>query len=127
MANTITLTSRLTRDPNYTEGADGKKSRAYFTIASDRAGEGVDFVPVTVFGKTADAAAQYLGQGHQVAITGHIASFRLERDGQTTYGLDVIGDRVDFLGNPAGSGGADRSLANTATANAHRDPDAPGR
>ena len=83
-------------------------------------------MPVTVFGKTADAAAQYLAQGHQVAITGHLATSSYERDGQTTYSLDVIGDRVDFLGKPAGSGGPGTSFANTVTAGAHHDPDTPG-
>ena len=127
MANNVNLTGRLTRDPDYTEAAEGKKSRAFFTVASDRIGEGTDFVPVTVFDRAADAAAKYLCQGHQVAITGHLASSNFERDGNTTYGLDVIGDRVDFLGKPASAGGPANSMANPMHADATtRDHNGPG-
>lgn len=127
MANTVTITGRLTRDPNYTEGTEAKKSRAFFTVASDRAGEGTDFVPVTVFGKTADAASKYLSQGHQVAVTGHLASSSFERDGNTNYSLDVIGERVDFLGKPATASGPGKAMANAVSTDAStRDHDGPG-
>jgi len=127
MANNIMLTGRLTKDPSYTEGVDGKTSRAYFTVASDRAGEGADFIPVTVFGKTADNAHKYLGQGHQVAVTGHIESSNYEQDGTTRYSLDIIGDRIDYLAKPAGQNPPSQALANTAQAAATKNPDGPGR
>lgn len=124
MANNINITGRLTRDPQYNEGADGKKARARFTVASDRIGEGTDFIPVTVFGPTAEAAAKYLTKGHQVAVTGRLASSSYERDGATNYSLDVIGERVDFLGAPANTGGPGKSLDNTVQP-ARPDPDRP--
>lgn len=113
MANNINITGHLTRDPQYTEGTEGKKSRARFTVASDRIGDGADYIPVTVFGPTADAAAKHLAKGHQVAVTGRLASSSYEHDGQTTYSLDVIGERVDFLSKPPSASGPGKSLDNT--------------
>ena len=116
MANNINITGRLVRDPHFIEGTDGKKSRAHFVVASDRVGSGADFIPVTVFGPTADATAKHLAKGHQVAVTGHLASSSYDTDGVTNYSLDVIGTRVDFLGRPTNAAGPGASLATTATA-----------
>ena len=100
--NTLTLTGRLTRDANLTEGST---DRAFFTIAIDRPGSdgGTDFIGITCFGPTARAVADHIGKGHLVAIQGRLRSNRFERDGETIYSLDVIANRVEFLKTPNGS------------------------
>lgn len=121
MANTTFLTGNLTRDPDYSPGTDTTKARARFTVAADRMGEGTDFVPVTVFGATADAVSRYLGKGDQVAVTGSLSSSSYERDGKTIYSLDVVANRVDFLTRREGPSIPAPSLAAT-----HETPAAQG-
>ena len=101
--NTLTLTGRLTRDANLTEGST---DRAFFTIAIDRPGSdgGTDFIGVTCFGPTARAVSEHIGKGHLVAIQGRLRSSRYERDGETIHSLDVIANRIEFLARPKANG-----------------------
>lgn len=97
--NTITITGRLTRDPNHTPGDEDRKSRVFFTVASDRPGKdaGTDFIGFTAFAGLADTIGEHLEKGRQVAVTGRLVSNSYERDGETVYTLDPIAERVDFL------------------------------
>jgi len=56
------------------------------------------FIPVTVFGKSAENCERYLAKGSKVAVTGKIVTGSYEKDGRTYYTTDVIADRVEFLG-----------------------------
>ncbi len=59
-----------------------------------------DFIPVTVFGKQAESASQYLAKGSQVAIKGKIntGSYTKE-DGTKVYTTDIIAEKVEFIGS----------------------------
>lgn len=96
--NIATLIGRLTRDPERVDR--GGTVICNFTIAVDRPKDGADFIRITVFGKQAENCSQYLTKGRQVAVQGHIQTGSYpNKDGQTVYTTDVIGDRIDFLGS----------------------------
>ena len=56
-----------------------------------------DFIPVTVWGKLADAVAQYCHKGAKVGILGRLKSGSYEKEGRRVYTLDVIAWQVEFL------------------------------
>jgi single-strand DNA-binding protein len=77
MINRAVLLGRLTRDPELRYTPNGTAVTA-FTLAIDRRvtnanGEKeTDFIPVVVWGRTAEASAQYLKKGQPAAVEGRI-------------------------------------------------------
>lgn len=64
-------------------------------------GEWVDevtFIDVTLWNRTAEIAAEYLGKGSSVLIEGRLKLEQWETDGQKRSKLKVIGDRMQMLG-----------------------------
>ena len=59
------------------------------------------YVPITCFGKTAEAVHEYTDKGHLVSVEGRISSGKYTNDaGETVYTLDVIAARVGFIKSP---------------------------
>ena len=109
--NSVSLTGRLTKDPEVRYGASGN-AVAKFTLAVDRAfkrdGEQTaDFISITCFGKTAELVEKYVGKGRLVGVTGRIQTGSYEKDGRKVYTTDVVADRVEFLGKGNGQDGQD--------------------
>ena len=93
--NVITLTGRLVRDPELRHLPDGRPV-CDLRVAVNGSGTAVTFIDVATFGKPADACAQYLSKGRQVAVTGQL----VYREWTTSDGAErskhsVIG-RVTF-------------------------------
>lgn len=65
-------------------------------IAVPNGVHGTYFVPVTLRGNEAVDAANYLGEGSRVDVTGHIHS-AYRADGRPRRVLYVIADRVTYL------------------------------
>ncbi len=58
-----------------------------------------DFIPITIFGKQAENAANYLSKGSQCAVHGRInTGSYTTQTGEKRYTTDVIADRVEFIG-----------------------------
>jgi single-strand DNA-binding protein len=53
---------------------------------------------VTLWNKTAEVAAQYLGKGSPVLIEGKLKLESWETDGQKRTKLKVVGERMQMLG-----------------------------
>lgn len=74
-----------------------------FTVAVNRRfkKEGqpdADFLQTTVFGKTAEATANYMVKGSQISISGSIqTSNYMNKDNVRVYKTEIIADEVDFL------------------------------
>lgn len=67
----------------------------------DASGEWVEdttFVDVTLWGRTAEVAAEYLGKGSAVLIEGRLKLDQWEQDGQKRSKLKVVGERLQMLG-----------------------------
>ena len=103
--NRVVLIGRLTKDPDLKFIQGSGTAVTNFILAIDRrfAKEGqqqADFVPIVVFGKIAEATANYMKKGSQVAISGRIQVRNYEnKEGQRVYITEVVADEVEFLGN----------------------------
>jgi len=128
--NKAILVGRLTKDPELTFAQGTGTGICKFTIAVNRRFKrdgqpDADFLPVTVFGKQAEATANYMRKGSQVAISGTIqTSNYTNKDGVKMYKTEIITDEVDFLdskGKDSNSSNSNsnqsRSTNNTSTEN----------
>lgn len=102
--NKITLVGNLGRDPElrYTPQGDAVCS---FTMATNekRQGENVStWFKVTLWRKTAEAAAKYLEKGKSVYIEGRLSVEEWsDRDGKERYTLAVNATDMQFIGSRA--------------------------
>ena len=99
--NTVTITGRLTRDPELRAISDDT-SVCKLRLAVERMGRSntVGYVDVTTFGKPADACAKVLKQGWLVAVEGRLEYAEWQaKDGAKRSGHSVIG-HVEFLAAP---------------------------
>ena len=67
--------------------------------------EETTFVDVTLWGRTAEVAGEYLSKGSPVLIEGRLKLDQWETDGQKRSKLKVIGERMQMLGSRGGGGG----------------------
>lgn len=100
--NKVALVGRMTKDPTLTFAQGTGTAVCKFTIAVNRRfkKEGqpdADFLPVTVFGKQAEATANWMTKGSQVAISGNIQTSNYMKDDVRVYKTEIIADEVDFL------------------------------
>jgi single-strand DNA-binding protein len=111
--NNVVLLGNLTRDPElkYTQGGaavcDLSIALNYVRGKGDEKKEEVSFIDVTVFGKSAENAAEYLKKGRAVVVEGRLQQDRWESDGQKRSKVKVVGERLTFVG----SGGAKEGSA----------------
>lgn len=124
--NKVVLVGRLTKDPELKFAQGTGTAVATFTVAVNRRfkREGqpeADFIPVVVFGKTAEATANYMSKGKLLSISGNIQTRNYEaKDGTRRYVTEVIADEVDFLE----WGGNKESAANTNQGGNNSEPNA---
>lgn len=104
MTNCITLTGRLTRDPELRELPSGQ-SVCDLRLAVDgmSAGRETGYIDVATFGKPGEAAARVLSKGWLVAVTGRLDYRTWQQDDQSRHSYQVIGS-VEFLAAPKGAG-----------------------
>lgn len=97
--NIAVLIGRTTRDVEVRYNGDMAIWK--FTVAIDDGyGEKkrTNFIPVTVFGKTAESCEKFLAKGRLVAVQGKIQTGSyVNKNGDKVYTTDVIGDKVQFL------------------------------
>jgi len=103
MINSVSLTGRLTRDPDlrYTQSGMAVCSlnlaveRKYKKADSERE---TDFPNLKAFGKTAETIANYLKKGSLAGFEGRIQTGSYENsEGKRVYTTDVIVDSFSFL------------------------------
>ena len=103
MINNVTLTGRLTRDPElrYTPS---NKAVATATIAVDRSrkdenGERqTDFINLVFWNKQAETLANYVKKGHMIGVVGSIQTRNYEnQQGQRVYVTEVVANSFTFL------------------------------
>ena len=114
--NKVILVGNLTRDPQVRYTPSGMAvsdlglavNRSWFDKQTNQKKEEVTFVDVTVWGRTAEIAGEYLAKGRQVLIEGQL---RLDQwddkeTGQKRSKLKVFCENLTMLGNrPEGGGG----------------------
>ena len=60
---------------------------------------------MTLWGRTAEIASEYLGKGSPCLIEGRLKLDTWETDGQKRSKLRVVGERMQMLGGRGGGGG----------------------
>ena len=109
--NRVILMGNLTRDVDlkYTQG--GTAVTELGLAVNDRVKrndewvEETTFVDVTLWGRTAEVAGEYLSKGSSVLIEGRLKLHQWEQDGQKRSKLRVTAERMQMLGGRGGSGG----------------------
>lgn len=103
--NKVILVGNVTRDIELRSINSGSSVCDLGMAVNDRkknaSGEWVDevtFIDVTLWNRTAEVAAEYLGKGSSVLIEGRLKLEQWETDGQKRSKLKVIGDRMQMLG-----------------------------
>lgn len=112
--NRVVLLGNLTRDPELRYIPSGTAVTEIGLAINDRRknsnGEWIDettFVDVTLWGRTAEIASEYLTKGTPVLIEGRLKLDSWEaQDGQKRSKLRVVGERMQMLGRSGGEGGA---------------------
>ena len=109
MLNKIMLLGRLVADPDFRYTQNGK-AVAQFTLAVDRPVAGsngkkeADFIPVILWGKIAEAAANYTYKGQRLLVEGRLQIRSYEaKDGSRRWVTEVIGNSIEFIEKKASS------------------------
>jgi len=111
--NRVILLGNLTRDPEVRYTPQGTAVCDVGLAVNERrknaAGEWIDevvYVDVTLWGRTAEVAGEYLTKGSPVLIEGRLRLDTWEsQDGQKRSRLRVVGERMQMLGARGGSDG----------------------
>ena len=110
--NRVVLMGNLTRDVELKYIPSGTAVTDVGLAVNDRrksqSGEWVEettFVDVTLWGRTAEVAGEYLSKGSPVLIEGRLKLDTWETDGQKRSKLRVVAERMQMIGGRGGGGG----------------------
>src|SRR5262245_14088299 len=110
--NRVILMGNLTRDVEVRYLQSGMAVADIGIAVNDRRknqqGEWVEevtFVDVTLWGRTAEVAGEYLSKGSPIFIEGRLKLDQWEKEGQKHSKLKVIGERMQMVGGKGGGGG----------------------
>jgi single-strand DNA-binding protein len=136
--NNVVLIGRLTRDPEmrfipasgmavtkFNLAVDREMAREKKQQAESQGKPTADFIPITIFGKTAENAANFLAKGRQCAVLGRISTGSYtDKNGEKRYTTEVVADRVEFIGEKKGaSKQGDKSLPDSSFFDGFMDDD----
>jgi single-strand DNA-binding protein len=117
--NRVVLLGNVTRDPELRYIASGTAVTEIGLAVNDRrktaSGEWVEettFVDVTLWGRTAEIAGEYVTKGAPLMIEGRLKLDTWEKDGKKNSKLRVVGEKMVLLGSKGEgprSGGQARS------------------
>lgn len=97
--NSVKLTGRWSKDIDF-KAFDSGKTVAKSSIAVDD-GWGdkkqTHFFEVEMWGKTAEAVANFSGKGKKILIEGRLKVDQWEKDGQKRSMVKVVAEQVEFL------------------------------
>ena len=120
--NRVVLLGNVTRDPELRYIANGTAVTDIGLAVNDRrktpSGEWVEetkFVDVTLWGRTAEVAGEYVTKGAPLLIEGRLKLDTWEKDGKKNSKLRVVGERMQLLGSkgdgPRGEGRPSKARA----------------
>ena len=103
--NRVIIVGRLGDEPDL-KYLDNQNAMCKLSIATNykynnKEGQDVEETEchnVTLFGRKAEVASEYLHKGREVYIEGRLKTSQYEKDGQTKYFMQVIGENFKFLG-----------------------------
>lgn len=105
--NQVVLVGNLTRDVELRYTPSGTAVTDIGVAVNDRRkgsdGEWRDettFVDVTLWGRNAEVAGEYIGKGSPVLVGGRLQLDQWEHEGQKRSKLKVVADRMQMLSSP---------------------------
>ncbi len=111
--NKVILIGNLGRDPEVRYAQSGMAICKLSVAVTERVKDGdawkdaTEWFRVTVFGKTAENAGQYLQKGRQVYVEGRLKTEKYkDKDGVEKTSVEVIANQLNFLGGGDRAGGA---------------------
>ncbi|MDU2155367.1 single-stranded DNA-binding protein [Clostridium sp.] len=99
--NKVVLIGRMVADPELNFQANSGMAICRFRLAVTRPfkKDETDFINCIAFNKRAEAIAQYLTKGRQLAVTGSIRTGSYDaKDGTKRYTTDIVVDSFEFIG-----------------------------
>jgi len=114
--NKVILVGNVGKDPDIISFENGKK--ATFSLATsekykDREGKPVEKTEwhnIVFWGPVVDVIEKYVKKGKQVYVEGKLASRSYEKDGQTRYITEVIGQNLTLLGGSMSGGSHNENI-----------------
>lgn len=108
--NRVFLMGNVTRDPELRYISSGTAVTEIGLAINDRrksaSGEWIEettFVDVTLWGRTAEIAGEYVTKGSPLLVEGRLKLDTWEKDGKKNSKLRVVGDRMHLIGSKSGS------------------------
>jgi single-strand DNA-binding protein len=103
--NQVSLTGRLTTDPELHDRNGTQVGRLRVAVQRPRTQDGedrgADYVDVTVFNHQAEVCNQYLAKGRRIAVEGRLQHSEWQADdGSRRQKLEVVARNVEFLDSP---------------------------
>ncbi|MBI3794233.1 MAG: single-stranded DNA-binding protein [Nitrospinae bacterium] len=108
--NRVLLMGNLTRDPELRYIPSGMAVCGLGLAVNNKFGGGEDkkeevlFIDVNVWGKSAEACAEYLKKGSPVFVEGRLKLRQWEKDGEKKSKIEVTASTVQFLSSGPGGG-----------------------
>ena len=101
--NKIIMTGRLVATPQL------KKVGNSYSVVSEKIatsrygakGEETYFVPINVWGKSAEYLASYAHKGDLISVVGYLKTSTYEKEGQTHFKMEVQAEQVEILSKSA--------------------------
>ncbi len=115
--NKVMLIGNLGKDPEVRYTGSGQAVASFSLATSERfknkqSGEWeekTEWHRVTLWGKQAEVAGEYLAKGKTVFIEGRLQTRKwTDRDGNEKYTTEVVGERMQMLSGKGEAGGAGR-------------------
>lgn len=100
--NKIIVMGRLVKDPELRYTPSGKAA-TQFTLAVDRpfsnkdGSKEADFIPVVIWGKTAETVANYVYKGHRLLVEGRLQIRSYEAKEGKRWVTEIIANHVEFI------------------------------
>ena len=121
--NRVVLVGNLTRDvelrytPSNTAVTDIGLAVNERVKRNDQWVEEAHFFDITLWGRMAEIAAEYLSKGSSVLIEGRLRLDRWEQEGQKRSKVKIVGEKMQMLGGGrGGSGGGSPNQMNSESA-----------
>ena len=100
MINTITITGRVTANPELksVKGRKEKTTVAKFNIAVNKNEGTTFFFPVVAWGALAEALEEYVSKGDKITVSGYLAYDEWENDeGERRSRIYITAQSVEFM------------------------------
>ena len=112
--NRVVIVGNLTRDVELRYTPSGTAVTDIALAVNDRVKRNdqwvdeVNFFDVTLWGRTAEVAGEYLSKGSSVLIEGKLKQDRWEQEGKTRTKVKIVGEKMQMLSSRNSGGSAGR-------------------